>query len=162
MDWAANLYGLSEAFYNSTNVGGGVIQVSRIINLLTPQTTDKLRQTNASECAMLAIVAARSRYLSLYPDVTMDKLVIYVTTQTHSLGLKAGLVLGLPVHAFQVRAEDNYSLRGQDLRETIEMDRADGKHPFVMSEEHTLDDICYNLNLCPSRYRRYYLEWSHR
>lgn len=27
MDWAANLYGLSEEFYNSTNVGGGVIQV---------------------------------------------------------------------------------------------------------------------------------------
>jgi aromatic-L-amino-acid decarboxylase len=29
MDWAAKLYGLSEDFYNSTNVGGGVIQVSR-------------------------------------------------------------------------------------------------------------------------------------
>ena len=28
MDWAANLYGLSKDFYNSTNVGGGVIQVS--------------------------------------------------------------------------------------------------------------------------------------
>lgn len=27
MDWAAKLYGLSEEFYNSTNVGGGVIQV---------------------------------------------------------------------------------------------------------------------------------------
>lgn len=29
MDWAAKLYGLSEDFYNSTNVGGGVIQVSQ-------------------------------------------------------------------------------------------------------------------------------------
>ena len=28
MDWAANLYGLSRDFYNSTSVGGGVIQVS--------------------------------------------------------------------------------------------------------------------------------------
>jgi hypothetical protein len=28
MDWAANLYGLSKDFYNSANVGGGVIQVS--------------------------------------------------------------------------------------------------------------------------------------
>ena len=31
MDWAANLYGLSKAFYNSTNVGGGVIQVSQTV-----------------------------------------------------------------------------------------------------------------------------------
>ena len=29
MDWMAQLYGLSEDFYNSTGVGGGVIQVSR-------------------------------------------------------------------------------------------------------------------------------------
>lgn len=29
MDWAAKLFGLSEDFYNTTRVGGGVIQVSR-------------------------------------------------------------------------------------------------------------------------------------
>ena len=29
MDWMAKLYGLSEEFYNSTGVGGGVIQVSQ-------------------------------------------------------------------------------------------------------------------------------------
>src|SRR5258705_151832 len=86
---------------------------------------------------MLSIVAARARYLSLYPDVPMEKLVVYVTTQTHSLGLKTGLVLGLPVYAFPVRVEDNYSLRGQDLRETIERDKAEGKHPFVISETRT-------------------------
>lgn len=85
---------------------------------------------------MVSIVAARTRYLSLNPDVPMDKLVIYVTTQTHSLGLKSGLILGLPVYALPVRAEDNYSLRGQDLRETIEMDKAEGKHPFIISETH--------------------------
>lgn len=28
MDWTAKLFGLSEDFYNTTNVGGGVIQVS--------------------------------------------------------------------------------------------------------------------------------------
>jgi aromatic-L-amino-acid decarboxylase len=87
---------------------------------------------------MVAIVAARSRYQRLYPDVPTDKLMIYVTTQTHSLGLKAGLVLGLPVYAIPVRAEDNYSLCGQDLREVIERDRAEGKHPFAMSETYHL------------------------
>ena len=85
---------------------------------------------------MVSIVAARSRYQSLHPDVSVDKLVIYVTTQTHSLGLKAGLVLGLPVYAFPVRAEHGYSLRGEDLREAIVRDRAKGKHPFVISETH--------------------------
>ena len=30
MDWAAKLFGLSEDFYNTTNVGGGVIQVGRV------------------------------------------------------------------------------------------------------------------------------------
>ena len=82
----------------------------------------------------MAVVAARSRYQRLHPDVPIDKLVIYTTTQTHSLGLKAGLVLGLPVYAIPVRAEDNYSLRGQSLREVIEKDKAEGKHPFVIGE----------------------------
>lgn len=94
---------------------------------------------------MVSIVAARTKYLALHPDVAVDKLVIYVTTQTHSLGLKSGLILGLPVYAFTVRAEDNYSLRGQDLRETIEKDRAEGKHPFLISEAHPRRHIRFFL-----------------
>jgi aromatic-L-amino-acid decarboxylase len=82
----------------------------------------------------VGVVAARSRYQRLHPDVPIDKLVVYTTTQTHSLGLKAGLILGLPVHAIPVRCEDNYSLRGQGLREAIEKDKAEGMHPFVIGE----------------------------
>lgn len=107
----------------------------------------------------MAIVAARSRYRQLYPEIPAEKLVIYVTTQTHSLGLKAGLVLGLPVYAIPVRAEDNYSLRGQDLREVIERDKAEGKHPFVMSETDPLLRECRGLNFCNSRYCRNHVEW---
>jgi aromatic-L-amino-acid/L-tryptophan decarboxylase len=102
------------------------------------------RQTSASDCAMVSIVAARSRYQSLHPDVPMEKLVIYVTTQTHFLGMKSGLVLGLPVHCIPVCAEDNYSLRGQDLRDTIERDKAEGKHPFLISETHLQSEIRVN------------------
>jgi aromatic-L-amino-acid decarboxylase len=102
---------------------------------------------------MVAIVAARSRYQALFPDVPVEKLSIYVTTQTHSLGLKAGLVLGLFVRTIPVRAEDNYSLRGEDLREVIENDKAEGRHPFVIgntrfSRHHG------SLILYFSRYRR--------
>jgi len=99
------------------------------------QRVDKLRQeTAAHDCALVAIVAARSRHQRLYPEVPTDKLVVYVTTQTHSLGLKAGLILDLPVCVIPVRVEDYYSLRGKDLREAIERDKAEGKHPIAISE----------------------------
>jgi aromatic-L-amino-acid decarboxylase len=108
---------------------------------------------------LLAIVAARSRYQQLYPDVPTEKLVVYVTTQTHSLGLKAGLILGLPVFTIPVRAEDNYSLRGQDLREVIERDKAKGKHPILLSETDSLTHARQGLNFYSSWYCRNYLEW---
>ena len=95
---------------------------------------------------MVAIVAARSRYRSLFPDVPVEKLSIYVTTQTHSLGLKSGLVLGLPVRTIPVRSEDNFSLRGEDLREIIEKDRAEGIHPFLISKPHFLSSSPRKFN----------------
>lgn len=82
----------------------------------------------------MAIVAARSRYQRLHRDVPAEKLVIYTTTQTHSLGLKAGLILGLPVYTIPVSAEDDYGLRGQGLKEALERDKAEGKHPFVIGK----------------------------
>ena len=107
----------------------------------------------------MAIVAARSRYQRLYPGIPAEKLVIYVTSQTHSLGLKGGLVLGLPVRIIPVRAQDNYSLRGQDLLEVIEMDKADGKHPIVMSTSGSPFGACQQLTFCRSRYRRNHFKW---
>jgi len=112
----------------------------------------------ATDCVILAIVAARSRYQRLYPDVPTEKLVVYVTTQTHSLGLKAGLILGLPVSTIPVRAEDNYSLRGQDLREVIEMDKAEGKHPILISKSDLLVHARQGLSFCSSRYCWNYFE----
>ena len=89
----------------------------------------------------------------------MDKLVIYVTSQTHSLGLKSGVVLGLPVYCIQVHTRDNYSLRGQDLREAIERDRAQGNHPFIISETYPLCHIYKALGLRFSWYRRNHIKW---
>ncbi|KAI0696521.1 pyridoxal phosphate-dependent transferase [Cytidiella melzeri] len=114
MDWAARLFGLANHFLNASGVGGGVIQ------------------TTASDSALVAIVAARSLYTSRHPGVKTEDLLIYTTTQTHSLGVKAGLVLGLECRALDVTAEDNYALRGETLRKAIEADTAHGKHPFVL------------------------------
>lgn len=64
----------------------------------------------------------------------MEDLIIYTTTQTHSLGLKAGLVLGLNVRALEVRAEDQFALRGETLRQALEDDEKQGKRPFILSQ----------------------------
>ncbi|KAF8971067.1 pyridoxal phosphate-dependent transferase [Flammula alnicola] len=114
MDWAANLLGLSPAFTNASGVGGGSIQ------------------TTASDSAMVAVVAARSLYQRDHPHAKMEDLVIYTTTQTHSLGAKAALVLGLKVRALDVKLEDQFSLRGDVLRDALEEDARIGRKPFIL------------------------------
>ncbi|KAK0460895.1 pyridoxal phosphate-dependent transferase [Desarmillaria tabescens] len=113
MDWAAKLLGLASGFMNESGIGGGAIQSS------------------ASDSAMIAIVAARASYKREYPDTKLEELVIYTTSQTHSLGVKAGMVLGLSVRILDVKSEDNYSLRGDTLRSALEEDRRAGKKPFI-------------------------------
>jgi len=114
MDWSANLLGLSPAFANASGVGGGCIQ------------------TSASESALVAIVAARSLYQRDHPDVKLEDMVIYTTTQTHSLGSKAGLVLGLQVRAIEVEYNDQFALRGKALRDALEEDAKIGRKPFIL------------------------------
>ncbi|SJL10199.1 uncharacterized protein ARMOST_13583 [Armillaria ostoyae] len=89
-------------------------------------------QSTASESAMIAIVAARASYQRSYPDIKLEDLVIYVTSQTHSLGIKAGMVLGLAVRVLDVRSEDIYSLRGDTLSSALEQDATAGKKPFIL------------------------------
>uniref|UniRef100_A0A0W0EX79 Very-long-chain 3-oxoacyl-CoA reductase n=1 Tax=Moniliophthora roreri TaxID=221103 RepID=A0A0W0EX79_MONRR len=113
MDWAAQMLGLSPEFYNSSGKGGGCIQ------------------NTASEAAIVAIVAARNSYQQAHPDVKLEELVIYTTTQTHSLGMKAGMILGLAVRAVVVKPEDNFALRGNTLRSALQEDIQAGKKPFI-------------------------------
>ncbi|ESK93669.1 tyrosine decarboxylase [Moniliophthora roreri MCA 2997] len=114
MDWAAQMLGLSPEFYNSSGKGGGCIQ------------------NTASEAAIVAIVAARNSYQQAHPDVKLEELVIYTTTQTHSLGMKAGMILGLAVRAVVVKPEDNFALRGNTLRSALQEDIQAGKKPFIL------------------------------
>ncbi|KAK7689917.1 hypothetical protein QCA50_006556 [Cerrena zonata] len=114
MDWAAKMFGLQNNFLNSSGVGGGVIQ------------------TTASDSALVAVVAARSLYTRKHPEIKQEDLVFYTTTQTHSLGVKAGLVLGVQCRALEVEAEDQFALRGSVLRQALEEDKERGKHPFMI------------------------------
>ena len=95
-------------------------------------------KTTASDSGLVAIVAARSLYTSKHPEANLKDLVIYTTTQTHSLGIKAGLVLGLECRALEVTPEDKYALRGETLKKAIEEDEARGKHPFVLGNESSI------------------------
>ena len=91
-------------------------------------------QTTASDSALTAVVAARSLYLRRHPETRHEDLVIYTTSQTHSLGSKAGLVLGLSTRALEVTANDNFGLRGDTLRHALSVDQKAGKKPFVLSQ----------------------------
>ncbi|KZT64413.1 hypothetical protein DAEQUDRAFT_732637 [Daedalea quercina L-15889] len=114
MDWCARLFGLAEHFLNSSGTGGGVIQ------------------TTSSELAIVVTVAARSQYVRRHPGTHLEDLVMYVTSQTHSLGVKASLVLGLQCRTLDVKPEDGYALRGDTLRAALEEDIAQGKRPFFL------------------------------
>jgi len=116
MDWAAKMFGLQSVFWNANEVGGGVMQ------------------TTASDSTLTAIVAARAWYLSEHPGTSLESLVIYVTSQTHSSGLKAGMILGLRVRALDVDVAvvaDNTGLTGEGLITAVKEDHARGLHPFV-------------------------------
>lgn len=58
-------------------------------------------------------------------------LVMYVSTQTHSVGSKAALILGMQCRALPVHAPD-YSFRGDVLRKAIEEDVKNGYIPFFV------------------------------
>lgn len=84
---------------------------------------------------MTAAVAARSNYLARHPSVSLESLVIYATTQTHSFAKKAGLILGLKVRALEVdeNARQGHGLDAATLRAAIEDDQAAGRAPFILS-----------------------------
>ena len=138
MDWAAKLFGLADHFLNSSGIGGGVIQVSYLPYSCFPSSHSLhiISQTTASDSALVAIVAARSLYTSKHPDVKLENMIIYTTTQTHSLGVKASLILGLHCRSLEVTAEDQFALRGATLRKALEEDGAKGLHPFILGDPH--------------------------
>ncbi|KAE8226461.1 hypothetical protein CF319_g945 [Tilletia indica] len=61
-----------------------------------------------------------------------SRFVLYATTQTHSIAIKAATVLGLSFRALEVRAEDAYALRGHTLQAALEEDKEAGRIPFML------------------------------
>lgn len=141
MDWAAKLLGLSPAFYNSSEVGGGVIQVRLRYGFDEALLTPLHSKTSASDSVLVAVVAARSRFQRERPDAKVDDMIIYATTQTHSLAKKAALVLNLQIRAIEVTPEDQFALRGSSLLAALEADATLGRKPFILSKFLSLGGV---------------------
>lgn len=60
------------------------------------------------------------------------RLVMYGTTQTHSVAAKAALILGLDFRALPVKKEDGFALRGATLKAALEEDDGAGRVPFML------------------------------
>lgn len=73
-----------------------------------------------------------------------EKFVMYGSTQTHSLGAKAALILGVPFRALPVKREDGYALRGDVLRAAVQEDIKNGLTPFCVGtslHSHAADTL---------------------
>ncbi|SGY40405.1 BQ5605_C003g02370 [Microbotryum silenes-dioicae] len=113
MDWCASLFGLDESFHNSSKEGGGIIHGS------------------ASEACLSVCIAARERVMRMHPETKHEDLAIVATTQTHSLGAKAALLLGIHFHPVPTKQENSWAIRGTELREALEALESEGKVPFI-------------------------------
>ena len=143
LDWIAKMLDLGSDFYTNdpSHEGGGVIAASASEACLTAAIA-------ARESALRHIREAESPPLDT-PDAAAawrgaasSRLVLYATTQTHSVAAKAAMILGLRFRALEVRREDEYALRGDTLRVAIEEDTARGLVPFMLVVTYGTTSTC--------------------
>lgn len=170
LDWSAKLFGLSSDFHLANGQGGGIILVSVNFAPITRYSSARFDniQNSASESALTAAIAARERALSILarsnnldaveggqnseiPDAIREqytsKLVMYGSTQTHSVAAKvpitpfhhgqadspkAARLLGVHFRACPVNEHDLFALRGGTLKTAIEEDVRKGLVPFFV------------------------------
>ena len=116
LDWLAEAMGMPERF-KSTSKGGGVIQ------------------DTASTAALTAIVAARERttkFMSNERGLT-EKLVAYVSSQTHSSVEKGIKIAGIgKANLRSIAVDKNFAMQSDLLEEQIVQDKAAGLIPFFI------------------------------
>ena len=121
LDWMQELLGLPAAFHSTSESGGGVIQGS------------------ASEATLVAILSARHRATggAVNADGATTKLVAYATSQSHSSIEKGLRIAGIGTDRIRTIAHDeNFAMRPDALRQTIDADLAAGLTPFFVNSNH--------------------------
>ena len=95
-----------------------------------PDNTTGLITSGTSMATIIALKVARDKALELHDHST---LVGYTSDQTHNCIAKAFDLLGLPKTSLQkIPCDNNYEIHIKTLKETIEKDIADGRHPFAI------------------------------
>lgn len=135
LDWLAELLALPPC-YLSAGEGGGVIQGT------------------ASEAIIVVMVAARDRCLRMLAEgldggereerinMSRGKLVALGSTMSHSSTQKAALIAGVRYRSVPVSAEDDFSMRGETLKITLEQCRRDGLVPFFLTTTMGTTSTC--------------------
>jgi aromatic-L-amino-acid decarboxylase len=116
LDWLAEMMNMPESF-KSTSTGGGVIQ------------------DTASTAALTALIAARERATKFQSNNKglADKLVAYISTQTHSSVEKGIKIAGIGKDNLRlIDVDENFAMRPDLLEKQIQEDRNDGLHPFYV------------------------------
>ncbi|GBL93386.1 Aromatic-L-amino-acid decarboxylase [Araneus ventricosus] len=128
MDWLGKALQLPEHFlFESKGAGGGVIQGT------------------ASEATLVALLAARSRTLTLTEGAKLENLVSYASDQSHSSVERAALLGAVKMRLLP--ADENLSLRGETLEKAIREDREKGKIPFYVVATLGTTNTCAFDNL---------------
>ncbi len=116
LDWLAKMMGMPENFL-STSSGGGVIQ------------------DTASTSALTAVIAARERATGYKTNEkgVRQKLVAYISTQTHSSLEKAVKMAGIGKENLRlIDVDEKFAMRPEILTEQIQKDKNAGLQPFFI------------------------------
>ncbi|MCK3685452.1 pyridoxal-dependent decarboxylase [Maribellus sp. YY47] len=116
LDWLAEAMGMPEKF-RSTSTGGGVIQ------------------DTASTSALTAVIAARERATKFESNETgvRQKLVAYISTQTHSSLEKAIKMAGIgKANLRLIDVDEQFAIRPEILEAQIQKDKEAGLLPFFI------------------------------
>ncbi|KAJ9116568.1 hypothetical protein QFC20_000500 [Naganishia adeliensis] len=136
MDWAAKLFGLDPVFHGNSGIGGGIIldQVKEKNTTVNGSFEDDFAEgTGVTTGVDGARVKATQVIIpeELRADRT-SKMVMYGSTQTHSIGKKAAIILGMEFRALPTYKKDQYALRADVVREALAEDSKKGLIPFML------------------------------
>ncbi|KAH9813776.1 pyridoxal phosphate-dependent transferase [Melampsora americana] len=94
----------------------------------------RVKESRLSELNEIEVplVAGRVNLTARERSEFTGKLVMYGSSETHSMGEKAALVLGLRWRSLPVKSQDGWSLRGETLRQALEDDVANGLIPCML------------------------------
>lgn len=116
LDWLTDMMGMPEKF-KSTSTGGGVIQ------------------DTASTSALTALIAARERVTKFESNKkgNPQKLVAYISTQTHSSIEKAIKISGIGTDNLRlIDTDEKFAMQTDLLKEQILKDKKEGFTPFFI------------------------------